>query len=404
MKTFTAQHESPDLPPSNHLLVLIPGFLGFNRLGDFSYFADRVGQTLANELRGADPGRRVHVVAVDTVPAGPLQARQEHLVRQLQYLRMNKPQSQLHLVGHSTGGLDAELLVRTPWLGGKPPDRELQEAVRSVCAIAAPLAGTSLATSSLAQLLAIDSPADLVRAPLALLTVRGPAALASAALGVLGLLPSDRTLAPLVSGLLHSLLHNPGVGSSYVLSLLLSRSLIDDLAPERTDTLMRNSQEDPTLTRLHRAWFLTTARTDDPRPRSARWLFRQLYATTRGEARPSAALKALAAAISQARLPVVGQPPLPPLQVGSNDGVVNTLRQVPPCQDAADIERQLKRIAAIAIADHIDVIGYFPHDHRHDAGFLSSGSNFSEAAFGELYQHVAQHVAASIHAFSHVLN
>lgn len=64
------------------VVVLVPGFFGFGRLGDFLYFADRLSATLrgALELRLK---RAVPVLSIAADPSGDLEARQSYLLEQL---------------------------------------------------------------------------------------------------------------------------------------------------------------------------------------------------------------------------------------------------------------------------------------------------------------------------------
>ena len=57
-------------------VVLIPGFLGFEQLGGFYYFADRVGAALRGALAALRDGEETPVIPVTTLPAEPLAARQ----------------------------------------------------------------------------------------------------------------------------------------------------------------------------------------------------------------------------------------------------------------------------------------------------------------------------------------
>jgi pimeloyl-ACP methyl ester carboxylesterase len=397
-KTFSAAKAAPR-PLSVHRVVLIPGFLGFNELGDFSYFAHTVGQELADALAEADQGRKIEVDAVETVPAGSLDERQEVLLEQLNAIVREHPGARLHLVGHSTGGLDAELLSRTLPAGAKTSRRggDARSAIRSVITLAAPLAGTSLADSPLARFSAIDSFGDLLRAPLSLLLVRGPRALLGAAAALLRLLGRDESVGNVISGFLHS----GNVGVTYLLSLLLSRDLIDDLAPKAVTERMQRSAEDPTLTQIQRRRFVTIARRE-PDASAAGMLFSLLYDTTAREAPTDDASEQRVRAGLIARRPqlqVLGKGELPVLGLSSSDGIVDTCRQVLPVTEAS-VAAELDRVVALVIADHIDVIGYYRGASDRDAGFLTSGSGFSDAEFKALYAAVAREVAGAITASS----
>src|SRR5579883_1420710 len=112
------------LPPikptvASDVVVLIPGFLGFSRFGDFYYFSDRISSLLRGVLE-ARLGDSVPVVPVSTNPAGGLAARQLNLLQALQDLDQEvQGIKRFHLIGHSTGGLDAYFLTRKKSLSGK---------------------------------------------------------------------------------------------------------------------------------------------------------------------------------------------------------------------------------------------------------------------------------------------
>lgn len=390
-KTFHAARVQ-ERPLSVHRVVLIPGFLGFNKLGDFGYFARKVGQTLANALADADQGRRIEVDAVETVPAGSLRERQTVLLEQLNKIWADHPEAQLHLVGHSTGGLDAELLTRTTPASAHT---NVRQAIRSVTTLAAPLAGTSLAASPLARFTAIDSFGDLLRAPLSLVLLRGPRALFGALAALLRLFGRDAAVGNVISGFLHS----GDVGVTYLLSLLLSRDLIDDLAPKAVSELMQASAQDPALAAIQRRRFVTIARRD-PEANAAGLLFSLLYDTTAREAASDDASEQLARSELNARLSklqVLGNGPLPELVLKSNDGIVDTCRQVLPVS-IDTVAQEIDRVAALVIADHIDVIGYYRGAADGDNGFLTSGSGFGDAEFERLYAAIAQEIATAISA------
>jgi hypothetical protein len=236
---------------------------------------------------------------------------------------------------------------------------------------------------------------DLLRAPLDLLLFRGPSAVLATLNGLLGLVVRDTTLEQLVYGLLHS----GGPGASYFLSLLLTRALIDDLAPRAVREIMAQTAEDPDLPGVQRARFVTIARREQ-KPSTAGLLFRTLYDSTEREARPDPeALIAHRRLRALQNVRTIGVPPTPALDLGANDGIVDTARQLLPGSEAT-IDRELARIAAFVIADHIDVIGYFPGMDGKANGFLSSGSNFRQPEFDELYAAVAERIAATIEALS----
>src|SRR5438309_11763433 len=106
-----------DEPPREVLLiqtpdviVLVPGFLGFSRFGGFYYFADRLVAVL-RALLEEEVERPVAVVPCTVLPTNALADRQGDLLHYLHRLSAEKLKDveRLHLVGHSTGGVDAQL-------------------------------------------------------------------------------------------------------------------------------------------------------------------------------------------------------------------------------------------------------------------------------------------------------
>src|SRR3990172_9526247 len=97
-----------DEPPREVLLmqtpdvvVLVPGFLGFARLGGFYYFADRLVAVLRGLLEEA-LGYPVPVVPCNPLPTHALKERQSDLMAYLYRLATEKlpGAERLHLVGH----------------------------------------------------------------------------------------------------------------------------------------------------------------------------------------------------------------------------------------------------------------------------------------------------------------
>jgi hypothetical protein len=138
------------------VVLLIPGFFGYGAFGPadkpfLEYFAG-VKEALQRKLP-ADYAILVH----EPPPTGSLDERVASLHEALRKLRHGErlPHSDagvtaasVHLVGHSTGGLDARLLANPKfhWVGG-PRGSERSEVIRSIgkiVTISAPLKGTPL--------------------------------------------------------------------------------------------------------------------------------------------------------------------------------------------------------------------------------------------------------------------
>ena len=88
-------------------VYLIPGFFGFAHFGDLKYF-HHVEELLTHELAGL--GRNFQVIRVDTLAAGTL-ARRTARLREVLVHTAAGDTDPIHLVGHSTGALDARRLL-----------------------------------------------------------------------------------------------------------------------------------------------------------------------------------------------------------------------------------------------------------------------------------------------------
>ncbi len=127
-----------------HHVYLVPGFFGFANFGELKYFA-HVHEVLASWF--ADHGVDAAVHPVPTLPTASLRRRAAVLLANV--AATAEGDGPIHLIGHSSGGLDARLMV-TP---GVSLDGEVQidaepwaARVRSVVSVAAPHRGTPSAT------------------------------------------------------------------------------------------------------------------------------------------------------------------------------------------------------------------------------------------------------------------
>ncbi len=120
---------------------MIPGFFGFANFGDFRYFG-HVEELLTAQLAGL--GRNFQVVRVDTLAAGSMSRRTAKL-REILVEEAAGDDDSIHLVGHSTGALDARRLLdpdRT-----RDVDDEVVKRVASVVSVAGAHRGTPLAAA-----------------------------------------------------------------------------------------------------------------------------------------------------------------------------------------------------------------------------------------------------------------
>ncbi|MFP2895638.1 esterase/lipase family protein [Corallococcus sp. 4LFB] len=129
---------------NRHRVYLVPGFFGFTQMGDketerIAYFQN-VPRLLEQRFKERGIDARVHPVA--SSPTSGLEARARDVFREMA-LTANEDDAQLHLVGHSTGGLDARSVV-SPRMAGEAP--AFVKRVRSVVTLSTPHYGTPLAS------------------------------------------------------------------------------------------------------------------------------------------------------------------------------------------------------------------------------------------------------------------
>jgi len=127
---------------SKRLVFLVPGFFGFTSIGALSYFED-VEQALSLALRR----RRVEarIVRCATQPTASIPRRTDALRRQV-IASGGLRASELHFIGHSTGGLDVRMLL-TPGLKiarGNTEER-IAQLTRTATSVSTPHHGTPLA-------------------------------------------------------------------------------------------------------------------------------------------------------------------------------------------------------------------------------------------------------------------
>src|SRR5579864_2276718 len=92
-------------PMAAEHVYLVPGFFGFTNLGELTYFG-HVVRFLAEH--GGESAPRVH--AVKTPPTASLPTRAARLAEAIA-ATMGPGDAPIHLIGHSSGGLDVRLLL-----------------------------------------------------------------------------------------------------------------------------------------------------------------------------------------------------------------------------------------------------------------------------------------------------
>jgi triacylglycerol lipase len=124
-----------------HHVYLIPGMFGFANLAGYDYFGH---VRSAIERRYEDAGVPVSVLVVAPPPTASLRHRARLLARAVHRSAGPGP---IHLVGHSTGGIDARLVLSsTRNLRVEEEELRWTERVASAVSLNAPHYGTPLAT------------------------------------------------------------------------------------------------------------------------------------------------------------------------------------------------------------------------------------------------------------------
>ncbi len=385
------------MPRSTDVVVLIPGFLGFEQIGGFYYFADRVGAAMRAILTDRRPGG-VPVVPVTTLPSDHLHRRQSRLLASLAGIAGNFPDAErLHLVGHSTGGTDALLL-----LGEEPVARRrswdrldptgVRAMIRTIVSIASPHHGSCVTMGRLARFLR----RPLINFHAAGSAVRGAVLMAAA-------VSMDAMARRLISGAFW----DQNAAKRYIVEALSARGLVDDLRPNEMSKLHERFRPDFSDVCFRSVVTLAAKRTEhypgaEGPEREPDELFEYLYLQTAGEGGFCGienrqliedAEQRLRLAMAEEDL-LISNPSAERRELTPrlNDGIVNSVRQLyDPDND--------DELCAIVVGDHFDVLGYYPYWVGLDksgrpepvqTGILHSGSGFADGQFFELYRRIAR--------------
>jgi pimeloyl-ACP methyl ester carboxylesterase len=287
--------------------------------------------------------------------------------------------SRIHLVGHSSGGVDAQLLTCDKPLASdrwSTTEQEIRKKIRSVITIAAPHHGTCLSDAPLAQLL-VDP-------------VRNHALLPSLALPLFNL---SRLIAKQADGpvIASYMLANLPESARFVAQLMLHRGLVQDLAPRSMAAIRANS------VCTHKP-FTRSFVTVTPVVNSADPFFRELRALTADTSKsPADALVKQALDLLRASGEKMIRNPGAAIEFtdGISDGVVNSARQLLDPSDP-------KELAGIVVADHADVIGHYDRtdalmsEEPLNLGLFHSGAAFGDDQFFELYRRVGNCILQSV--------
>jgi hypothetical protein len=370
--------------PAHHV-YLVPGFFGFANLGRITYFG-HVRRALDAALRARGLDARVHVVRVH--PTASL-ARRAAAVAETIAATARGRESAVHLVGHSSGGLDARLLCAPGCaLPARGDVERIARRVRTVVTVATPHFGTPLASffatlrgQRLLQLVSLGTMHVLRFGHLPLSVVLGLGA-------VVARLDDLAVNSDLLDELFERLLGDFTSGRRRRVGALLDevvrdQALLVQLTPEAMEVFAASVRARPSV---RYACVVTQAARPQLRSRLAAGLdpaaqvSRSLFGALHRLAAATPRRLAPRADPAQARALRRGFGALP--GAGANDGIVPTRSQV------------FGRVLHAATADHLDVLGHFrAGDDSPHVDWLFSGSRFDRRRFEALWGDVARFVA-----------
>lgn len=367
-------------------IYLVPGFMGFQAIGELTYFR-RVPPMLAQLLRelGHD---KVEVHECSTFPSGSIARRAQRLLTFIAE-RGGAQADGIHIVGHSTGGLDARLLS-APGVRLVPGvlEEEIGRRIRSVITISTPHYGSPLANLLLAQ--------PLFRRALEMI-------------GVLGLNPSGRLVLLAVARIMETVARaDDWLGRTDTFLDTVVNKVLKRIGKEANDPIwdflreLSNDQGAAIQLTMESMHLFNAAVADrpgtqysslitvaPPPPRSFRradflspvkavsmgafWALYRIAASV-SKQYPYTALDIEALNLNDHSAPIE-------ITKASNDGIV-------PCQSQA-----YGKVLDVVLCDHLDVVGQFPGAGGDShADWLPCGAGFGEDQFRRAWSLVAREI------------
>jgi triacylglycerol lipase len=371
---------------SVHHVYLIPGFFGFANIGELLYFS-HVRAFLPRAC--AAQGIEVDVRAVQTYPTSSLRRRAERLLEVV--ADTSGDDGPIHLVGHSSGGLDARLLVSPGVsLRGDLDAERFARRVKTVVTVSAPHYGTPVASffaslfgQYLLKLLSLGTIYVLRFGRLPASMVFKIGAVLARMDDVLGL--KNNVVDQLYSQLLGDFSPERQLAVEQFLGdVEADQALLPQLTPEGIDVFNAATSD---RTGVRYGSVISYAR--DPGVMSTLSVGLDPY----GQATHALyhGLHRIAASLPADKVPTLSERQLDTLltiygiipQREANDGVVPTLSQI------------WGEIVHATRGDHLDVLGHFA-DSRCDPphiDWLSTGSGFGRPQFEALWSDVARFIA-----------
>jgi len=299
--------------------------------------------------------------------------------------------SRIHVIGHSSGGIDARLFASPGVV--LPTDVDVERLARrlhTVVTVSSPHRGTPLAaflsTRLGEQALEIISLSTIYLLRYGHLPLRALLRLGA----VFARLDDSMLNSAVLDEFFSLLLAKFSVGRRKAVETLFSevardRALLVQLTPEAMQVFNATVRDRPDVrclsivTRAARPSFATTRATGlDPSGQALHALYRTLHALTAGT--PADDHVRLSRAQASALRRAYGKIP----SSHSNDGIVPTTYQV------------WGEVLAAINADHLDVIGHFPDSTTRPphVDWMTTGSGFTRAQFESLWTSVADRILA----------
>ena len=372
-------------------VYLVPGFLGFANLGQIAYFG-HVRRLLATRL--AAVGLDVHIHIVHTPPTASLPRRAARIAETIAATAQDDD-GPLHLIGHSSGGLDARLFT-APEVG-LPTSLDVEglaARVQSVVTIATPHHGTPLAsfftTLRGQQLLQLLSLLTIYTLHFGHLPLAGLLWMGSRFVRLGDLVADSEILDELFGRLLEDFTAARRRSVRAMLrDVVHDQALMLQLTPEAMEVFNASVLARPgvrygaVVTQATRPSLCSTIAVGvDPAAQVTHALYGVLYQLA--AATPRHLSPRLAPEVARALRHAYGTTPC----AAANDGIVPTRSQA------------WGRVVHSAIADHLDVIGHFrdaSHDPPH-VDWLVTGSGFDRARFEALWSDVTRFLTAGADA------
>lgn len=367
-----------------HHVVLVPGFFGFESLGNLRYFAG-VADTLTTSLRSRGIDAEIHELS--TLPTASIRHRAATVLDYVGTIVDADPDP-VHLIGHSTGGLDVRLcLAPTASLPSARSQLDVFERVQSVVTVSTPHLGTPLASffagtagRPLLRIFALAMASLLENGHVPL---RAALRLGRALTHVDDLLGLRNTT---IDDVYRNLLADFGEERRDEVVAMLEQvasdqSLVFQLTPAAID-LLNSATGDPEGVRYGSV--MTQARS--PGLGSVRRIGRDIYAQ---------GLHALFAALYKIT-GRVGR--LPELLPSHRDALIRVYGELPPDHANDGIVPTLSQPWGEVIAgvrgDHLDVVGHFRGERvGASSDWLPSASGFGDNEFEHVWDAVAEFIS-----------